>query len=149
MSLKEKIKSELNSAMKEKETLKVSVLRMVMAAVLNKEKEKKEELNDQEIIDVISSEIKKRKDSIEQYQKGGREDLADQENNELKILMGYMPEQMPEDEIRKLVKDKIKELSIDGPNEAGKVMGSLMPLIKGKADGSLVNKIALEELKNL
>ncbi len=163
MALKEKIKENLRKAMTEKETLKVSVLRMLLAAVQNKEKEKRaklakeekdtsklealSELSDEEILEVISSEIKKRKDSIEQYQKGNRTDLAEQEKKERDILMEYLPEQMPEDEIRKLIKEKIKELAIGGPQETGKLMAVIMPQLKGKADGNLVNKIVQEELK--
>lgn len=163
MSLKEKIQADIKKAMQSKDQLKVSVLRMLMAAVFNKEKEKRNrlskteeelekldelsQLTEEEILEVISSEAKKRKDSIEQYQKGGRDDLAEQEKKELKILTEYLPEQMGEEEIRKLVKEKILELGASGPQETGKVMGAIMPQLKGKTDGTIVNKIVQEELK--
>jgi len=162
MSLKEKIKTETKEAMQAKDQLKVSVLRMLMAAVFNKEKEKRNrlskseedleklgglsELTDEETLEVISSEVKKRKDSIEQYEKGNRQDLADQEKKELEILTAYLPEQMSEEEIRELVKAKIEELGATSPQETGKVMGALMPQLKGKADGVLISKIVQEEL---
>lgn len=149
--------------MQAKDQLKVSVLRMLMAAVFNKEKEKRaklskeeenmkkieelSELTDEETLAVVSSELKKRKDSIEQYQKGNRPDLVDQEKKELAILKDYLPEQMPEEEIRKTVKQKIEELGVSGPQETGKVMGAVMPQLKGKADGNVVSKIVQEELK--
>jgi len=163
MSLKEKIQSDIKTAMQEKQAEKLSVLRMVMAAVLNKEKEKRaklskeeqdekklselSELSDEETLEVITSEAKKRKDSIEQYEKGNRQDLADQEKSELKILDEYLPEQMDEDEVRKIIADKIKELGASGPQDTGKVMGAVMGQLKGKADGNLVNEIVQEELK--
>lgn len=163
MSLREKIQAEIKTAMQRKEAQKLSVLRMVLAAALNKEKEKraklsKEEqdesklselskLNDEEILEVISSEAKKRKDSIEQYQKGGRQDLVDQEKAELKILKEYLPEQIDEDEVRRIIADKIQELGASGPQDIGKVIGAIMNQLKGKIDGGLVNKIVQEELK--
>lgn len=164
MALKEKIQEDIKKAMMGKRTLEVSVLRMAMAAIQNKEKEKRaklgkegeslekldqlSKLNDEETQDVISSEAKKRKDSIEQYQKGNRHDLADQEKEELKILREYLPEQMPEDEVRKIIKEKIEELGASSSQDTGKVMGAVMPQLKGRADGELVSKIVQEELGN-
>ena len=149
--------------MQEKKTEELSVLRMVMASVFNKEKEKRakfvkdgedeakldemSKLTDEEVLEVISSEVKKRKDSIKQYEEGNRQDLADNEKKELEILMEYMPEQMPEDEVRKIISDKIQELGASGPQDTGKVMGAIMGQLKGKADGGMVNKIVGEELK--
>ncbi len=161
MSLKEIIQGDTKKAMISKDALKVSVLRMVSAAISNKEKDKrgklakegaeeletKSLLTDEESLEVISSEVKKRRDSIEQYEKGGRQDLADQEKKELEILQKYLPEQMSEEEIRKIVKEKIAETGVSGPKEMGKLMGALMPVVKGKADGKLVSKIVQEELK--
>ncbi|MFH1671672.1 MAG: GatB/YqeY domain-containing protein [Candidatus Portnoybacteria bacterium] len=164
MALKEKIQEDIKKAMMGKRTLEVSVLRMAMAAIQNKEKEKRaklgkegeslekldqlSKLNDEETQDVISSEAKKRKDSIEQYQKGNRHDLADQEKEELKILREYLPEQMPEDEVRKIIKEKIEELGASSSQDTGKVMGAVMPQLKGGVDGGLVSKIVQEELGN-
>lgn len=149
MSLKETIKSEIKKAMIEKDALRVSVLRMVAAAVLNKEKEKgveAKELTDEAVLEIISSEAKKRKDSIEQYEKGGRSDLAEKEKEELEILSAYLPEQMSEEDIRKIVKEKIVQLGATGPQDMGKVMGALMSELKSKADGVVVKKVVEEEL---
>jgi len=161
--IKDKIKEDLKRAMQEKDKLKLSVLRMVSSAVFNKEKDNRAKLSktgeeeskldelskltDEEVIEVVSSEVKKRKDSIEQYEKGGRSDLAENEKKELKILMDYMPEQMSEDKIRKIVKEKMEELGISSSQETGKLMGAIMPQFKGKTDGNIVNKIVQEELK--
>ncbi len=163
MSLKETIQSKIKTAMQEKKAEELSVLRMVMAAVFNKEKEKRAKLSkdqedqgkleelskltDQEVLEVITSESKKRKDSIEQYQKGNRQDLVDQEKSELKILEEYLPEQMGQEEVRKIISGKIQELGASGPQDTGKVMGAIMGQLKGKADGGMVNKIVQEELK--
>ncbi len=152
--LKEKIQEDLNSALKEKKELEVSVLRMVLAAVLNKEKEKRfklgkaEEipLTDEELIEVISSEIKKRREAVELYTRGARPELADKERKETEILQKYLPEQLPEEEIRKLVKEAVAKTGAKEMKDMGKVMAELMPKIKGKADNALVSRIVKEFL---
>jgi len=164
--LKEKIRENLNSSLKEKKELATSVLRLINAAILNKEKEKrykiskekpageiKEEelekesqLTDEEIIDVISSEIKKRKESIVLFEKGGRQDLADKEKKEAEILGKYLPEQLSEEEVKKIVEETVKKVGAKEIKDMGKVMAELMPKIKGKADGFLVSKIVKELL---
>jgi len=149
MSLKETIQANIKKAMIEKDALRVSVLRMVVAAILNKEKEKGSDadgLTDEIVLEIVSSEAKKRKDSIEQYEKGGRSDLAEKEKEELEILSEYLPEQMSEEEIRKIVKEKISQLGAAGPQDMGKVMGALMSDLKNKADGVIVKKIVEDEL---
>lgn len=163
MSLKEKINQDFKEAFKAKEELKVSVLRMLNASIKNKEFEKRaklskggaaeaelekqSQLTDAEVLGVLGTEAKRRKDSIEQYQNGGRPELAMQEEAELKILTAYLPEQMGEDEVRKIVVESIKESGATGAADLGKVMKVLMPKVKGKADGGLVNKIVKEELE--
>ena len=149
MSLKETIQADIKKAMIEKDALRVSVLRMVMAAILNKEKEKgvdEKGLTDEVVLGIVSSEAKKRKDSIEQYKKGGRPDLAEKEKEELKILSAYLPEQISEEEIRKIVKEKISQLGATGQQNTGKIMGALMSELKNKADGVVVKRIVEEEL---
>ncbi len=156
MILKEEIKLKLNSALREKKTLEVLVLRQLLAALLNKEKEKrfksKEEkeaqLTDEEVMEVISSEAKKRRESIVEFGKGNRKDLADKEKEELDILAKYLPEQMSEEEIRKLVKEAIEKTGASEMKDMGKVMQELMPQVKGKADGNLVSQIVKELLVN-
>lgn len=161
--LREKIQEQAKEALKNKEQLKLSVLRMLLAAIFNREKEKRaklsktekdetklvklSELDDQEVLEAISSEVKKRKDSIEQFEKAGRQELADKEKKEMEILAVYLPEQLSEEDIRNLVQEKISQTDASGPKEAGKVMAALMPQVKGKADGNLVSKIVQEELR--
>jgi len=155
MGLKEKIKLNLNSSLREKKTLAVSVLRQLLAAILNKEKEKrfktKEEkdvqLTDEEVIEVISSEVKKRRESILEFEKGKRQDLVEKEKKELEILEKYLPEQLSEEEIRKLTKEAIEKTDAREIKNMGKVMAELMPKIKGRAEGALVSKIVKELLK--
>lgn len=160
----EKIKSELVAAQKEKNESKVSTLRMLVSAINNKsinkrslaaDKEpnlseeelvKKSELADQEIIDVIFSEAKKRKEAAFEYERGNRPELAQKEKAELEILSVYLPAQMGEEEIRKLVADAIVKTGAKDAKDMGKLMGALMPATKGKADGNLVGKIARELL---
>ena len=154
MELEKRIKLDLKSAMFAKKELEVSVLRQLLAAVLNKEKEKrfksKEEkeayLTDQEFMEVILSEAKKRREAIDLFTKGGRADLAEKEKRELEILGKYMPEQMTAEEIKKLVMEAISKVGAKEMKDMGKVMAELMPKVKGKADGNLVGSIVKESL---
>lgn len=145
-NLKNKILEDLKIAMKSGDKVGTSVLRMLNSEIKNKEIDKGASLSDDLVIDVIVSQIKKRRDSITAYQKGGRQDLVEQEKSELDILNKYLPEQMNEDEIRKIVADTISELGVGSQSEMGKVMGVLVPKLKGKADNSLVSKIVKKEL---
>lgn len=150
MPIKQKISDDLKSAMKAGETEKRDVLRMIDSMIKNTEIEKMKRevgLTDEEIIEVISRAVKQRKDSIAQYSSGGRPELAEKEKKEIEILMAYMPEQMGEEEVRKIVKDVISALGASGAASIGKVMGPAMARLKGKADGNLVKKIVEEELK--
>lgn len=151
--LKEKLKADFKEAFKAKEQVRLSVLKMVNAAIGNAEIDKRAKaggvdtpLTDAEVMDVISKEAKKRKDSVEQYKAGGREDLAQSEEAELAVLAGYLPAQMSEDEIRELVKKTIAETGASSASDLGKVMSALTPATKGRADGSLVSKIVRESL---
>ena len=152
--LKEDIKKDLNEALKSREELKTSVLRLLSSAILNKEKDKRYKsgkaedvsLTDEEIIDIISSESKKRKEAIELYQKGDRPELAKKEKEEMEILQKYLPEQLSEEEIKKLVKAAIAKTGAKEQKDMGKVMAELVSKVKGKADGSLVSKIVKESL---
>jgi len=204
MALKEKISDDLKKALKKKAELEILTLRMLQAAILNKEKEKRaklakekdyypptvlpvlpsrpkkemedynppaasshslrewapelekeSQLTDDEVIEVISSEIKKRKEAIFEFQKGEREDLVEREKAELEVLKKYLPEQLSEKEIKKLAREVIAALRTSlapserekfGVKDMGKVMGQLMPQVKGKAEGSLVSKIVKELL---
>jgi len=164
MTLKKQIKQNLEIALKEEKRVEVSTLRMLNAAILNKEKEKRykiskekpelkpekleeeSQLIDEEIIQVLQSEIKKRKEAILEFEKGERQDLASKEKKEMDILQKYMPEQLSEEEIKKLAKEAIEKTGAKEIKDMGKVMQELMPKVKGKAEGSLVSKIVKELL---
>jgi len=149
MELKQKILADLKAAMKEGDTAKRDAIRMVDSMIKNAEieKKKKEEgLNDEEVREVIARAIKQRRDSVVQFEAGGRQDLADKEKKEIEILSVYMPAQMEEEEVRLVVKEVIEQSGAVSKAEIGKVMGPLMGRLKGKADGSLVKKIVEEEL---
>ncbi len=148
MDLKEKIKNDFKETFKAKDFFSLSVLKMLNAAIANAEIAKnREELSEEELVGVISSEAKKRKDAIEQYKKGGRDDLAAKEEKELEILEKYLPEQLSEEKIKEVVQKAIKEIGAGSPADFGKVMGKIMAQLKNKADGAITAKIVKEELE--
>ena len=148
MGLRELIPEDLKNALRNKNTFELSVLRMLQAALVNKEIDKrKEALTDEDVISVIGTEIKKRRDAAREFEKVNRPDAAEQEKAEIEILMKYMPQQMSEDEIRDAVKKAVEDTQAESMQDIGKVMKVLMPQVKGKADGSIVNKIVKEELE--
>ena len=150
MSLQSKISEDVKNALRNQEKLKLSVLRMLLASIKNRIIElKNKELPDEQIVAVIGSEIKKRRDAVYEFEKVGRQDAADAEKDEISILMDYMPAQLTEDQIISLIDDTISELSIEGIKDLGKLMKSLMPKTRGKADGALVSKLVREKLDNL
>jgi len=149
--LKAKVQEDLAVAQKAKEDLKVSTLRLLLNAIKNFEIAKQGTsyaATDEEIGGVIQKEIKQRKESIEAYKTGGRQDLVDKETKELEILQTYLPEQLGEQEIRELVEKRISELGAVGPSDVGKVMGTLSQELKGKADLSVVSQIVREKLSS-
>ncbi len=147
--LKQQLREEMTQAMREKDELKLSVLRMLISAITYYEIDKGGagyEATDEDVLVVIEKQVKQHKDSIEQFEKAGRQELADKEKKEMAILQTYLPEQMGEEEIKNLVKQAITQTGATTPQDMGKVMGALMPKTKGKADGSLVSRIVKEEL---
>lgn len=148
-NLQDQIKKDLITSLKAKEENKVSVLRMLQSAIKNKEIElkKREGLSDEEIEPMVASEIKKRNDSIESYKEGGRDELVAKEEKEIEILKSYMPKQMSEDEVRKIVEKAIADTKASGAADFGKVMGKVMSDVRGKTDGNVVSKIVKEKLK--
>lgn len=148
MSLKEQLTEDMKQAMKEREAGKqrLSVIRMVRAAIKKVEIDTKTELAEDGVLDIIAKEVKMRRDSLEEFKKGGREDLVAQMEQEIAILTPYLPEQLGEEAIRSLVREAITESGASGPKEMGKVMAVLMPKVKGRADGKLVNSIVRELL---
>jgi len=149
MALKDQILEDLKQAMKARESDKVIVFRTLNSAIKNKEIElnKRENgLNDDEIISVIKKEVKKRKDAIFEYQKGNRKELSQKEEQELKILRKYLPEEMSKKQIENEVNKTIKELNPKGTEDFGRVMKAIMNKLKNRVDGALVNKIIKEKL---
>lgn len=149
--LKDKIQEDLKRAMMAKDELKLSTIRMLKSAIQYHEIQKGGagyEATDEDVIEVIGREVKKRNEAIELYRKGGRDELAQKEERELEILKGYLPEQMSEDEIRKLVGEAISQTGAKIPQDMGKVMGALMPKVKGRADATLVSNIVREKLSS-
>jgi hypothetical protein len=161
MNLREKIDQDFKEAFKSKNESQLSTLRLLLAALKNKEVEKRtrlskseaiekleelSRLSEEEIIEVISSEIKKRRDAAEQYKKGSRPELAAKEEEEIIVLTVYLPEQLGEEELTRIIKAAIAETGASSPKDMGRLMGALMPKVKGKADGSLVSKIVKEQL---
>ena len=150
MNLKEKINSDIKDAMRSGDTVRRDTLRFLDSAIKNAEIEKKKKetgLNDEEVLEVIARSVKQRNDSIKQYTDGGRPELAEKEKAELEILKAYMPEQMSEDEIKKVVKEIISSAGTVNASDMGKIMGQVMGKLKGKADGNIVKKIVGEELQ--
>jgi uncharacterized protein len=150
MTLREKIPEDLKNALRNRSELELSVLRMLQAAIRNKEielKKGKEFLTDEEVIEVVSGEVKRRKEAVSEYTKANRQELADKEKAEVDILMRYMPKQMEEEEIRLETRNVIDEVSALSVKDMGKVMKSIMPRLKGRAEGSLVSRIVREELE--
>jgi len=146
MSLFEKIDQDMKQALKAGEKERLTVLRGLKSELKYKQIDKADELTDDDAIAVLSSAAKKRRESIEQFQKGGREDLVKKERAELAIITSYLPEQLSEEKLRQIISDAIAESGVDSPQKVGLVMKVVMPKIKGRADGKLVNKLAMEIL---
>lgn len=160
--LKEKLQKDLNEALKTKDQLKRLVLGMLITAIKNKEVEKRTKLSktmsdagelakqgqltDGEILEVIASEVKKRKESFEQFKAGGREELAQKEKSEMDILISYLPKQLDEDEVRAEIQKTIIELGASGPKDMGRIISAVMAKIKGQTIGATVSRIAKELL---
>lgn len=146
MALLQRLDEDLKTALKKSDKLKLSVLRMAKAAVKNQQIDKGRELHDEEILAIFSTLAKQRRESIEQFSKGGRDDLVQQESHELAILQSYMPAQLPAEEIDEMILQAIKESSAKSEGDMGKVMKILAPRIKGVADGKWVNNRVRELL---
>ncbi|MEX5284575.1 GatB/YqeY domain-containing protein [Selenomonas sputigena] len=148
MSLKEKLMEDMKQAMKAKEEgrLRLAVIRMVRSAIRQAEIDGKKELDDEGIVSIISKEVKSRKDSLEEFRKGNRADLVQETEEEISVLLPYLPQQLSEDEIRALVEEAVRATGAVTQKDMGKVMGVLMPKVKGRADGKLVNRLVCEKL---
>lgn len=147
--MKEKILIDLKNAMKNQNRELLSVIRMVKGAIQLEEIKVKHELSDEEVITIIGREIKTRKESIKEFEKGGRQDLIDKTSKEIDILNKYMPAQMSEEEVIKVIDEVFAQVNPTGPSDMGKVMGTIAPLVKGKADLGFVNIKIKEKLNAL
>lgn len=147
MSLKEKLMDDLKIAMKEKDQLRKSVITMIRAAIKQYEVDKRVELDDESILDIMSKQVKQKRDAIEEFAKGNRQDLVDEAKAEIDILMEYLPQQLTEEEMKLIVSEVVKEVGATTAKDMGKVMSALMPKVKGRADGKLLNQVVRQFLQ--
>jgi len=146
VSLKEKLMDDLKTAMREKDAVRRDAVQMVRSSVLQVEKDNKITLDDEGVIDVISKEVKKRRDVLPDYVKSGRQELIDELNTEIKVLLVYLPQQLTEAEIDVLVIEAITEVGASSMKDIGKVMTAIMPKTKGRADGKIINELVKKNL---
>ena len=145
-SLQERIAAEVITAMKARDTLRLTTLRMVRSALKNREIDKREALEEADVLQVLGTQAKQRREAIEQYRAGGREELAAKEEAELAVLQEFLPRELDADELRAAVVAAVAEVGAAGPRDMGRVMGVLMPRVRGRADGGEVNRLVKEVL---
>lgn len=148
LSLEEVIFNDMKMALKDGEKIKLSTLRLIRAAIKNSEILKKDKLTEDEIIGIISNHLKKLEESLDLFIKGQRPELADKAKKEIEIIKAYLPEQLAEEEIEKIVKDTIKNFEFSSLKDVGPAMREIIPQLKGKADGKIVNKVVRDLLDN-
>lgn len=146
MGIVERINQELVSATKNRDKERLSIIRLIRSALQNRQIDKRAELTDEEALQVLSSLVKKAKESIEQFEKGNRPDLADKERKELEVILSFMPKQLGEEELRAELASIIDQVGAKGPQDLGQVMKAAMEKLKGRADGKIVNQVARELL---
>jgi uncharacterized protein YqeY len=146
MSLSDRLNEDMKQAMKSQDKFKLSVIRMVRSTIKNSEIDLKRPLDDNEVLDVLTREIKQRKDSLQEFSKAGRDDLADNLKAELVILAEYMPQQLSEEEVKAIVQQTIQQIGASSKADMGKVMTALMPQVKGRADGKIINQLVQQLL---
>lgn len=146
MSLNDRLRKEMILAMKAKEKLRLETIRLIMAAIQNKEIELKKDLNDDDIIQILSTNAKQRRESMALFKKGGRTDLFNKEEKELDIILSFLPAQLNKSEIEDIVKETIADVNAQGMKDMGLVMKGIMPKVKGRADGGVVKGIVQEKL---
>ena len=147
MSLKEQLLQDMKEAMKEKDTIRKNTVQLVRSGILQIEKDKQIELDDEGILDVIAKELKKRRDSIPDFEKSGRTDLLEGLNKEIEVLLGYLPKQLTEDEIKSIVEEAVAESGASTMKDMGKVMAIISPKVKGRADNKIVSGFAKQMLQ--
>jgi len=141
MSLKDRLLEDMKAAMRDKDVIRKNTIQMARSAVLQVEKDNKVTLDDDGIIEVLAKEVKKRRDTLPEYEKSGRQDLIDNLKAEIDVLLQYLPEQLTEEELEVIVKEVIQETGASSAKDIGKVMQSVLPRVKGRADGKMVNQI--------
>ncbi|MDB4868233.1 MAG: GatB/YqeY protein [Cohnella sp.] len=146
MNLAERLNEDMKQAMKSGEKSRLSTIRLVRAAIKNQEIELRRPLDDSDVIQVVSRELKQRRDSLQDFQRAGRDDLVANVSSEIDIISQYLPEQLTEEEIKVIVKQTMQETGASSKADLGKLMGVLMPKVKGRADGKLVNQIVQQSL---
>jgi uncharacterized protein YqeY len=149
MSLEERLMADLKEAMRNREEIRVSAIRMVRAALANETIDKRRPLTEDEAVAVLSRQVKQRRESIEAFTAGNRPDLVAREQHELDVLVAYMPQQLTRDEIDAAARAVIQEIGATGQNDFGKVMSRLAPSLKGKADGKVIGEVVRNLLSNL
>ncbi|EPY08866.1 aspartyl-tRNA amidotransferase [Paenibacillus sp. E194] len=147
MDLSQRLNEDMKQAMKSQDKFKLSTIRMVRSAIKNVEIDERRTLNDDEVLEILGREIKQRKDALHEFEKAGRGDLADGVRAEIDILTPYLPAQLSEEEIKVIVQETIQETGASSKADMGKVMGALMPKVKGRADGKLVNSVVQQCLQ--
>lgn len=141
MSLKERLLEDMKVAMREKDTIRKNAIQMARSAVLQVEKDNLTTLDDDGVIDVVAKEVKKRRDSLPEYEKSGRQDLVDSLKTEIEVLMQYLPQQLTEEELEVIVRQAIQDTGASSARDMGKIMQVVMPQVKGRADGKMINQI--------
>ena len=148
LSLEEIIFNDMKKALKENEKLKLSTLRLIRAAIKNAEISKKDKLTEDEVIGIVNRNLKKLEESLDMFTKGQRPELAEKAKKEIEIVKKYLPEQLSEEEVEKIVKETIAKFGFKGLQDIGPAMREIMPQLKGKADGKMVNKMVRDLLDN-
>ena len=147
MTLKEKLLEDLKSSMKNKDTVRKNAITMIRAAIKQKEVDERVELRDEDIVDIISKQLKEKRNVIEDFKKANRQDLVELTEREIEVLLEYMPKQLTDEELEEIVRQTIEDVNATSAKDIGLVMKSVMPKVKGKADGERVNKIVRQLLK--
>lgn len=141
MTLKERLTNDLKDAMKNKDQVRKSVVTLVRAAIKQKEVDERVELDDTDVMDIVSKQLKQRNEALVDFKKAGRDDLISQTEEEIKILLTYLPKQLTDDELREYIKQAVEQVGATSVKDMGKIMGILMPKVKGKADGRRINNL--------
>ena len=147
MSLKEKLQEDLKSSMKNKDTVKKSVVTLIRASIKQYEVDNRVELSDDEIIDLIAKQLKQRRDSLVEFQKANRDDLVSETESEIEVLKEYLPQQLSEEELNEIVIATISEVGATSMKDMGKIMSAIKPKVKGRADGKLINELVKKNLQ--